>query len=88
MAQDARSGSRTVWQDESVEGMVDELMPEGFDWRGLTRSYPWPALALAAAGGFALGRRHGAVLLAAVSRFAIDEAAHHLSAFLDPGTGA
>lgn len=53
-----------------LEAMLDEILPEGLDWERLVRSYPLPALALAAAGGFWLGLRHGPAVMAAVSSYA------------------
>jgi hypothetical protein len=58
---------------ENVYDLVDELTPEGLDWEHLVKTYPIPALALAALGGFLLGRARGPAILAAVSGFAADE---------------
>ncbi|HYX23428.1 MAG TPA: hypothetical protein VFC23_04685 [Thermoanaerobaculia bacterium] len=57
-------------RDSVVDELVDELLPEELDWERLVVNYPLPALALAALGGFFLGRRHGREILAAVSTFA------------------
>ncbi len=46
-----------------ADGLVDELAPEGLDWRDWVRRYPIPALAIAAAVGYLLGRDRGAELL-------------------------
>jgi len=59
-----------IERDSVVDELVDELLPEELDWERLVVSYPLPALALAALGGFFLGRRHGREILAAVSTFA------------------
>jgi len=53
----------------TVDEMVNELLPEDLDWQRLVRTYPLPALALAAAGGFLLGMRHGPGVLGALSGF-------------------
>jgi len=53
-----------------ADELIDELVPEGFDWERLVRAYPLPALAVAAAGGFLLGRSRGPELLAALAALA------------------
>lgn len=50
--------------------LVDELMPESVEWERLVRTYPIPALLLAAVGGFVLGRSRGTAVLEALSAFA------------------
>ena len=50
--------------------VVGEILPEQFDWERLVRSYPIPALLLAAAGGFVLARARGQAVLAALGAFA------------------
>ena len=62
-----------------LEGILDEILPEGLDWERLVRSYPLPALALAAAGGFWLGLRHGPTVLAAVSSYATAQVSKNVS---------
>ena len=59
-----------IERDSIVDEIVDELVPAELDWERLVVTYPWPALALAALGGFFLGRRHGREILSAVSTFA------------------
>ena len=66
------------WFDQ----IVDELLPGDFDWREKVRRYPIPALAVAAAGGFFLGRTRGRHLLGAMTRFAADEASANITSFL------
>ena len=56
--------------EETAHDVVEELLPESFDWEGLVRKYPIPALLLAAAGGFALGRHRGGPVLGALSSYA------------------
>jgi len=67
---------------ETAYGVVDELMPEGFDWERLVREYPIPALALAAIGGFFLGRQRGPQILAALSGFAAAEVSRNVNGLL------
>jgi hypothetical protein len=68
---------------ESAEALIDELVPEGLDWERLVRSYPIPALVLAAVGGFLLGRSRGPQVIAALSGFASAEIGKSVSQFLD-----
>ncbi|HEY0782914.1 MAG TPA: hypothetical protein VGE98_10690 [Thermoanaerobaculia bacterium] len=56
-----------------VRDLVDELLPDGVDWERMVRTYPVPALAVAALGGFLLGRLHGPAIIAAISSFAAAE---------------
>ena len=58
------------------------MLPEDFDWREVVRTYPVPALALAALGGYVLGRTQGEKLLAALSTFAAAQVARHLNEIL------
>jgi hypothetical protein len=54
----------------SPDRVVDELVPETVEWERLVRTYPIPALLLAAVGGFVLGRNHGQEVVGALSAFA------------------
>jgi hypothetical protein len=65
-----------------ADRIVDDLLPEDFDWREIVRDYPLPALAVAAVGGFLLGRRHGVELLRALQRFADREVTQNLRTLL------
>jgi hypothetical protein len=56
-----------------ADDIVGELMPEEVDWEHLVRSYPVPALALAAAAGFWLGATRGPTVLSAVTGWAAGE---------------
>ncbi|HXO22747.1 MAG TPA: hypothetical protein VOA87_22730 [Thermoanaerobaculia bacterium] len=62
--------------------LVDELMPEGFDWENLVRTYPIPALLLAGIGGFLLGRQRGPAVLRALSLFAAAEVSKNVNVIL------
>ena len=63
----------------TLDEILDEILPEGLEWERLVRTYPLPALALAAAGGFWLGLRHGPAILAAVSSYATAQVSHNVS---------
>jgi hypothetical protein len=71
---------------EKAEGIVsdvlDGLLPEGLEWAELVRAYPVPCLALAALGGFLLGRSHGPAILGAVGSVAAAEVAKNVSSLL------
>lgn len=53
-----------------ADKVIDDLLPERLDWQRLVRNYPLPALAVAALGGYWLGRHRGKVVVAALSAFA------------------
>lgn len=63
----------------SVEAILDELLPEELEWERLVRTYPVPAVALAAIGGFVIGLRHGPEILTAVSGFLAAEVSRNVS---------
>lgn len=62
--------------------VVDDLMPEGFDWERLVRRYPAPALLVAGVGGFWLGRTHGRAILAALAAFAATQVTEQVNELL------
>lgn len=66
----------------AVEEILDELLPEELDWERLVRTYPIPAIALAAVGGFVVGLRHGPVILGAVSSFLAEELSRNVGDLL------
>ena len=68
-----------------VEEILDEILPESLEWDRLVRTYPVPALAVAAAGGFYLGLRHGTAILAAVSSFVAAEISRNVGEILGQG---
>jgi hypothetical protein len=68
---------------DAIDGLIDELVPEGLDWQRLVRDYPIPALLLAAAGGFWLGRTRGPQVLTAVTGFASAEIAKSVTQLMD-----
>ncbi len=65
-----------------ADDLVDELMPLGFDWERLVRSYPIPSMILAALGGFLLGRQRGPMVLAALSSFAASQVTQGVNGLL------
>ncbi len=65
-----------------VNDLLDSVLPDGLDWKDLVRAYPVPALAVAALGGFLVGRAHGPAIVGAVSSFAAAEVARNVSTLL------
>ena len=72
-------------KDSFLEEILDELVPEELDWERLVRRYPVPALLLAAAGGFWLGRNHGPGILSAASGYAASEMAKNVNQLFGQG---
>jgi hypothetical protein len=68
--------------ESMVHDLLDRVLPEDLDWEELVRTYPVPALAVAALGGFLVGRAHGAAIVSAVSSFAAAEVAKNVSSLL------
>jgi hypothetical protein len=68
--------------EEIANDLVAELLPEDLDWQQLVRTYPVPALALAALGGFLVARHHGPAIVTAVSGFVAAEVAKNVSSLL------
>lgn len=61
-----------VASEGAAHDVVDEVLPEEFEWERLVRTYPVPALLLAGLGGFVLARARGQAVLAALGAFAAD----------------
>ena len=66
---------------------VDELMPDGFDWRHVVTTYPRTSMVAVALGGVVIGRAHGAGLLAGLSGFFIGEVTRNLKDVVEDLTG-
>ena len=76
--------------DESqgfVDQVLDDILPDNFDWRGMVVEYPLTAMALSVAGGFWLGRNHGLEVLSGLKGYAMNEVSRNFSNFMD-GFGA
>ena len=67
---------------DNAEQVVDELLGDAMDWQRLVRTYPVPALLLAAGGGLWLGLRHGPAVVTAITGFLAREAARRVNEFL------
>ncbi len=66
-----------------ADEIVDQLLPEGFEWRRLVCSYPKTAMAISVAGGFVLGRTHGVGMLAGLTGFALGEVSRNVQEFVE-----
>ena len=70
------------WEDElrgdlaeddersAPDDLLDAYLPQDLNWRRLVYDYPLPALAVAAVGGYWLGRTRGPRILGALTAFA------------------
>ena len=62
--------------------VLDEVLPDDFDWRGLVVDYPLAAVTLSLAGGVWLGRAHGSELLSGLTDFAFREVSRNVQSFV------
>ncbi len=68
------SGELVVEKRAMLDELLDELIPDELEWRHWVTAYPKSALALAAAGGFLLGRARGRTIVTALAGLAADTA--------------
>ncbi len=66
----------------SADRVVGELLPEELDWSDLVLRYPKTSLALAALGGFLLGRSRGVEIVDALSGYAADRVTDGVNQYL------
>lgn len=66
------TGESALLAERTADSLVTELVPDDLDWRGFVRAYPKTALALAALGGYLIGRRHGEEIVESVSSLAAE----------------
>ena len=64
-----------------ADEILDEILPEEIDWRQFVWSYPKSTLALAALGGYLLGRTRGRRLLSAASEYVGDSVTEGFNEF-------
>lgn len=53
-----------------ADDLLDSVLPAKLDWQRLVRDYPLPALAVAALGGYWLGRKRGPSIVGALTALA------------------
>ncbi len=51
------------------EEVLDEILPDDFEWEEMVVRYPTASLAVATAVGYFVGRRHGTEIITALSTF-------------------
>jgi len=71
----------------TIDDVLDEILPEELEWERLVRSYPLPAMALAAVGGFLLGVSHGPAIVSAVSSYLVAQVSRNVSQVLGQDIG-
>ena len=67
---------------------VDQVVPEGFDWKAVVREHPLVSIALVAAGGFALGRWQGRQIVDAASELASARLTSSVDRLVDAARGS
>jgi hypothetical protein len=71
----------------TIDNLLDEVLPEELEWDRMVRSYPLPALAVAAVGGFILGLSHGSSIVSAVSGYLSAQISRNVSQVLGHDIG-
>jgi hypothetical protein len=71
----------------TIDDLLDEVLPEELEWDRMVRSYPLPALAVAAVGGFLLGLSHGPAIVAAVTGYVSAQVTRNVSQVLGHDLG-
>ena len=66
----------------AVDAIIDRVVPSEVEWRSCVTSYPKSSLALAALGGFVVGRSRGREILASLSVFAAETLTAGINDFL------
>jgi hypothetical protein len=66
----------------SADRVVDEILPEELDWSDLVVRYPKTSLAVAAVGGFLLGRSRGREMVVTIAAFAADRVVEGVNQYL------
>jgi len=66
-----------------ADELLDEILPERFEWRRMVRRYPLPALVIAALAGYWLGNRRGKALVTAVTGYATETVDRRLEQILN-----
>lgn len=69
-------------RERYADELVDELLPAEFDWRRMVVSYPKVSLAVAAVGGYLLGRSRGEAIVAALGAYASDAVSQNINSIV------
>ncbi len=67
----------------AVDRFLDHVVTEELDWRRWVTRYPKASLAVAALGGFVLGRVRGREIVAALGAYAADALTEGINEFLE-----
>ena len=81
-AENERMSTESTDRGDFADQLLDELLPEGFDWRRLVTRYPIACLTAAAFGGYVLGRSRGSTMVGALGAFASDTVSRNLNSLL------
>lgn len=75
-------------EDDRLEALagqlLDEVLPDSFEWERIVRTYPVAAVLTAALGGYLLGRSRGPAIVSAVSALVTDRVSERFSSLVDP----
>lgn len=71
----------------TIDNLLDEILPEELEWERLVRTYPLPAVAVAAVGGLLLGLSHGSTIASAVSSYLGAQVSRNVSQVLGHDLG-
>ena len=82
MTEPERQGSDGAARRSFADEIVDELVPGDLDWRRMVTTYPLTSLAVAAVGGYLLGRARGAAIVGALGGFASDAVSRNVNALI------
>jgi hypothetical protein len=69
-------------RESLADELVDQLVATDLDWQDLVRAHPKTALALAAVGGFVLGRARGTAIVAGLAAYTADTLTRNINEFL------
>jgi len=80
---DELDGTEEADEASFADELIDDLLPDQFDWRRVVRRYPIPSLLIAAIGGYLLGRSRGEDLVGALGDAAGDHVSSRLGALAE-----
>jgi len=66
-----------------ADDVVDQLVPDGVDWRGWARKHPMLTIGVAATAGFLVARLRGRALVEGVSALAAGQVSDTVQNFVD-----
>lgn len=66
----------------AADRVVDDLLPDDFDWTDLVVRYPKTSILVAAVGGYLLGRTRGEEIVDSLGGFATDKVTEGVNHYL------